>query len=239
MGKRIVSQARGHGSLTYRVRKKAYVYKISYPPINAEGKAKILKLIHSPGHSAPLIKLQTQSEKDKKIFYNAAFKGAFEGQEIEIGKREKKIKEGDIMKLQDIPQGTQVFNIEKRPGGGGKLIRSSGSSAVVNKKEKEKVEISMPSKKEIKLNGNCRATIGIIAGGGRTNKPILKAGRRFYMMKAKGRKWHFTSRVKVNAVDHPFGSGRGKRIKSKIAKRNAPPGAKVGHIRPRRTGKRK
>jgi len=66
----------------------------------------------------------------------------------------------------------------------------------------------------------------------------MKAGKMFYAMKAKGRKWHFTSRVKVNAVDHPFGGGRGKRIKSKIAKRNAPPGAKVGHIRPRRTGRK-
>ena len=59
------------------------------------------------------------------------------------------------------------------------------------------------------------------------------------MMKAIGRKWHRTSAVKMNAVDHPFGGGRGKRIKSKIAKRNAPAGAKVGHLRPRRTGRKK
>ena len=43
----------------------------------------------------------------------------------------------------------------------------------------------------------------------------------------------------MNAIDHPFGSGRGKNPKSKIAKRNAPAGAKVGHLRPRQTGKRK
>jgi ribosomal protein L2 len=43
----------------------------------------------------------------------------------------------------------------------------------------------------------------------------------------------------MNVIDHPFGSGRGKRIKSKIAKRGAPPGRKVGLIRPRRTGRRK
>jgi len=42
----------------------------------------------------------------------------------------------------------------------------------------------------------------------------------------------------MNVIDHPFGSGRGKRIKSKIAKRNAPPGRRVGLLRPRRTGKR-
>jgi len=43
----------------------------------------------------------------------------------------------------------------------------------------------------------------------------------------------------MNAIDHPFGSGRGKRIKSKVSKLNAPPGRKVGHLRPRRTGRRK
>ena len=85
----------------------------------------------------------------------------------------------------------------------------------------------------------CRATVGIIAGTGRTRKPFLKAGRKHHLMKSKGRKWHLTSKVKVNAIDHPFGGGRGKRIKSKIAKRNAPPGRRVGHLRPRRTGRKK
>ena len=236
MGKRIVSQARGHGSSVYRVRRKGYMIRIGYP--NADGNAKIIKLVHSPAHSAPLIKVQTG--KDRKIFYNLAFENAFEGQEIVLGKREgKKVVEGDIMKLKDIPQGTRIYNIETTFGDGGKLIRSGGSFATVNKREKEDVIIFMPSKKEKKLNGECRATIGTIAGSGRKNKPILKAGRRFHIMKAKGRKWHYTSAIKVNAVDHPFGSGRGKRIKSKIAKRNAPPGRRVGHLRPRRTGKKR
>ena len=59
------------------------------------------------------------------------------------------------------------------------------------------------------------------------------------MKKARNKLWPRTSAVKMNAVDHPFGSGRGKRIKSKIAKTNAPPGAKVGLIRPSRTGKKR
>ena len=93
-------------------------------------------------------------------------------------------------------------------------------------------------RRKIRLNKNCRAVIGVVAGDGRKLKPLIKAGKQFHRMKAIGRKWHRTSAVKVNAVDHPFGSGRGKRIKSKIAKRNAPPGLKVGHIRPRRTGRK-
>ena len=97
----------------------------------------------------------------------------------------------------------------------------------------------MPSKKEKKLHPNCRAVIGVIAGSGRLDKPIVKAGKQYYIKKAKSKLWPRTSAVKMNAIDHPFGSGRGKNPKPKIAKRNSPPGAKVGLIRPRRTGKRK
>ena len=63
--------------------------------------------------------------------------------------------------------------------------------------------------------------------------------KKFHIMKTKSKLWPRTSAVKMNAIDHPFGSGRGKRMKSKIAKRNAPPGKKVGLIRPRRTGRKK
>jgi len=51
--------------------------------------------------------------------------------------------------------------------------------------------------------------------------------------------WPRTSAIKFNAVDHPFGSGRGKRPKSKIAQRFSSPGQKVGLVRPRRTGRKK
>lgn len=236
MGKRIIQQARGRGGPRYRVRRKGFRYRIEYP--SGKGKGKVLKLINSGGHTAPLAKILL----DKKIFYNPAFKGMCEGQEIEIGGNE--VKEGNILALKNIPTGTEVYNIEVRPGDGGKLIRSSGNSAVITKKEKERVSVLLPSKKEILLNESCRASIGVIAGQGRLEKPIMKAGKRFYMKKVKGgRVWPRTSAVKMNVVDHPFGSGRGKRLshggKGKTPKRNAPPGAKVGSLRPRRTGKRK
>jgi len=99
-------------------------------------------------------------------------------------------------------------------------------------KDDKTVEIVIRRRK-LKINKDCRATIGVAAGEGRLIKPLVKAGKQHHRMKAQGRKWHRTSAVKVNAIDHPFGGGRGKRIKSKIAKRNAPPGRKVGHIRPK------
>jgi len=234
MGKRIIQQARGHGSLTYRVKSKAYKYEVKYPPLNVTGKAKVIELINSPAHSAPLIKIKPNNGK---VFYNLASNGIYEGQEIEIGNKE--IKNGNILMLKDIPSTTNIFNIEVNPGDGGKLVRTSGNTSIITKKDNGKVAVLMPSKKEIWFDEKCRATIGIIAGQGRLEKPIVKAGNMWYKKKAKNKLWPRTSAVKMNAVDHPFGSGRGKRIKSKIAKLNAPPGAKVGHLHPRRTGKSK
>jgi len=232
MGKRIISQARGHGSLTYQVRKKAYIYKIKYPSV--EGEAELLDIIHSAAHSAPLAKIKV----DKEIFYNPAFNNALVGQKLFVGGTE--VKDGNVLALKNIPAGTTIFNIEANPGDGGKMIRAGGINAFVAKKlDNNKIIILMPNKHEIIVSGDCRATIGIIANSGRKLKPFVKAGRMFYKMKARNKLWPRTSAVKMNAVDHPFGSGRGKRIKSKIAKRNAPPGARVGHIRPSRTGRKK
>ncbi|MBM3233149.1 50S ribosomal protein L2 [Candidatus Pacearchaeota archaeon] len=237
MGKRIIAQARGHGSLTYQVRKRAYIYRIKYPM--EEGQAEILDLIHSAAHSAPLMKLRV----NKEICYNPAFNGAVVGDTVMI-KSDAESKPGNVAMLKNIVPGTNIYNIENNPGDGGKMIRVAGSSAILLKKlDHNKVRIQMPNKKakinEIVVSGDCRATIGVIAGEGRTLKPFIKAGPKFYKMKARNKLWPRSSAVKMNAVDHPFGSGRGKRIKPKIAKRNAPPGTRVGHLRPRRTGRSK
>jgi len=247
MGKRITQQARGRGGPAFKVRKSAYRHKISYPPLSYSGSGKIIRLINSAGHSAPLAKVEIVVEKkgkkvkkEKIYFIVPAAEGVYEGQEIYIGKRPENAKAevGDILNLKDIVQGTKVFNIESVPGKGGKILRSSGSSCIVMTNEKDKVEILI-RRKRIKLNENGRAVVGVVSGDGRKMKPLVKAGKTHYIMKAKGRKWHRTSAIKVNAIDHPFGGGRGKRIKSKIAKRNSPPGLKVGHIRPKKTGRKK
>jgi large subunit ribosomal protein L2 len=232
MGKRIISQARGKGSLTYRVRKKAFKYKVGYPM--HEGDGVVLKIIHSAAHYAPLLKTKIADE----IFYNVAFNGVFEGQKIKIGGDV--IENGNVIPLRNIPLATKIFNVENNPGDGGKMIRSSGCNAVVYKKyDGGKIGVVMPNKKEVKLAGDCRATIGVIAGDGRKQKPMVKAGKKYYKMKARNKLWPRTSAVAMNAIDHTFGSGRGKNVGSKVAKRNSPPGRRVGHLSPRRTGRKK
>lgn len=237
MGKTIIQQARGHGSLTYRVRRKAFLHRINYPSMSAlnQSEAELVKLIHSGGHSAPVAKMKSGSI----IFFNIAGKGMYEGQKIGIGSDNGT---GSILKLKDLPTKTFIYNIESRPNDGGKYIRSAGSSGMITKKDKGIVYVMMPSKQEKVFNDECRATVGVIAGHGKQEKPITKAGRMFYHKKQKNKLWPRTSAVKVNAIDHPFGSGRGKNLThgrlGKIPRRNAPPGALVGSIRARRTGKR-
>jgi len=232
MGKRIITQRRGRGTHTYKVRRKAFRFKVQYPP-RLEGEGEIIKLFNSPAHTAPLAKVKYS----KGSFYIPATKGMFEGQKIKFGGKE--IKDGNIIELKNIPMKTSVYCIEARPGDGGRFIKSGGNSATVNRITEDAIFILFPSKKEKKLNSNCRAIIGVSAGSGRLDKPVIKAGKKHHIKRAKSKLWPRTSAVKMNAIDHPFGSGRAKNVKSKIAKRNAPPGRKVGLLRPRRTGKRK
>ena len=232
MGKRIIVQARGKGSSTYRVKRKAFRYQLKYPP-RLSGEGKVIKLFNSSAHSSPLAKISYK----KGFFYIPAFKGMIEGQKINFSG--KKINKGDIKPLSKIPLKTPIYNIESKPGDGGKFIKSAGNFASINRIVGENIFILMPSKKEKKFNKKCRAIIGTVAGAGKLDKPFTKAGKKYHLKKSKSKLWPRTSAVKMNAIDHPFGSGRAKNVKSKIAKRNAPPGRKVGLIRPRRTGKRK
>ncbi len=232
MGKRIITQRRGRGTHTYKVRRKAFRFKVQYPQ-KLEGDGEVLKLFNSPAHTAPLAKIKYSTG----TFYVPATKGMFEGQKIKLSGKE--IEPGNIIELKNIPMKTQIYCIESRPGDGGKFIKSGGNSAVINRITEDSISILFPSRKEKKLNLNCRAIIGVIAGSGRLDKPVIKAGKKHHIKRAKSKLWPRTSAVKMNAIDHPFGSGRAKNPKSKIAKRNAPPGRKVGLLRPKRTGKRK
>ena len=232
MGKRIITQRRGRGTSTYKAPSHRYKYTITYPKTDVKS-GKIIDLINDTARSAPLaiIKLDDNS----KITIPAPLK-VKQGDQINFTE----VNPGNILKLKDIPEGTQIYNIEKLPKSYGTFCRAAGTSAKILTKTKEYVEVKLPSKKQKKFHPECRATIGEIAGTGRLEKPILKAGKKHHMMKAKGKLYPKTSGVAMNAVDHPFGSGRGRHVgKPKTAPKNAPPGRNVGLIRARRTGKKR
>ncbi|HLC57092.1 MAG TPA: 50S ribosomal protein L2 [Candidatus Nanoarchaeia archaeon] len=237
MGKNLVQQRRGKGTPRYLAPSHRYHYKLTYPQSQSPQKGIIKDLIHHQAHSAPLAIVEYDNKESivipapqnirvgDEVFYNLAGKTA----------------PGSIMPLSEIPEGTSIYNIEKSPNmNKSTFCRSAGSIARLISRSKDFVMVQLPSKKEKKFNPACRATIGEIAGSGKKEKPILKAGKRHHMMKAKNKLYPITSGVAMNAVDHPFGSGRGRhKGKPTIAPRFAPPGRKVGMLRARRTGKRR
>ena len=229
MGKKIRKQRRGKGSTTFRAPSHRYRADISYKDLPS-GKAKIIDLIHDPGRTAPLAKLMIED----RISYYLPPEGIKVGDIIEIGGGPKI---GNVLPLAGIPEGTQIFNIENRPGDGGKLVRSSGASARVVAHEKDKVAVLLPSRRIKKFDSRCKATIGRVAGGGRV-VGFGKAGAKYYAMKARGRYWPVTKGVSMNPVDHPFG-GSTKPGKPKTVSKHRPPGRRVGSIASKRTGRRK
>jgi large subunit ribosomal protein L2 len=132
-----------------------------------------------------------------------------------------------------------VSNIELRPGDGGKIARSSGSFGTVIAHTKTHTSVRVPSKRTVTIHNDARATIGIISGAGRREKPFLTAGEKVHAKKAKGHVYPVAHGVKMPAAMHPHGGGRHRRPgKSTTVSRHAPPGAKVGLIAARNSGKR-
>jgi len=234
MGKNLIQQARGRGGPRYRAPSFKYKAKITYPK---DGKAgEVVDLIKCRGHSSPLAKIKYDNGEE---VFMVAPEGIRVGESVYNG-TDMDPKKGNIMQLKDVPTGTKIFNIELKPGEGGKLVRSGGCFARVVEKKEDKIVVLLPSKKRKEFHPNCRATIGVIAGSGRKEKPFLKAGTKHHYMKARNKLFPSVSGQAMNAVDHPFRKSRSsKKGRPTIARKNAPPGAKVGKIRPRRTGKKR
>lgn len=239
MGKKIRVQRRGKGSPTFKSRKNA-VADSSYLPLDESQKKGILKgniveLHPCPGRTSALAEILFENKRN--AFVTAA-EGLFVGQRVEFGKKAS-LSVGNVLFLSDISEGCPVFAVENVPGDGGTLVRASGLYALVMAKEKQGVFVKLPSGKIVCLNSNCRATVGNASGGGRTEKPFVKAGAMHYAMFARGKKYPVTRGVAMNAHTHPFGGSGHHAGKSKSVSRNAPPGRKVGAIASKRTGRRK
>ncbi|WP_202319345.1 50S ribosomal protein L2 [Archaeoglobus neptunius] len=237
MGKRIISQNRGKGTPTYRAPSHKYRAEVKHLRFKDDTVvAKVVDIQHDPARNGPVALVQLP---DGRREYILAVEGIGTGDLIYAGDSVQ-ISSGNITYLKNIPEGTPVCNIEAQPGDGGKFIRSSGTFGFIVSREEDKVLVQMPSGKLKWFHPNCRAMIGVVAGGGRTDKPFVKAGKKYYKMRSKAAKWPRVRGVAMNAVDHPFGGGKHQHVgKPKTVSRNAPPGRKVGSIAARRTGVRR
>jgi large subunit ribosomal protein L2 len=235
MGKNLIQQRRGR----FRGRYKAPTHKnrgdVKYST-EKELKGTVVRILHDPGRSTPVVELQF-ADKSKKL--TLATEGTSIGQEITYSQSRTDCELGNIIPIGVVPEGYPIYNIEVTPGDGGKLVRAGGSGASIVSHEADRTVVRLPSGQFKTLNSTCRATVGIAAGGGRKEKPFMKAGKKFYTRRKKGKKYPIVRGVAMNPVDHPHGGGSHQHIgKPSSVPRGAPPGRKVGHIAPRRTGRR-
>src|SRR5512132_4059535 len=112
---------------------------------------------------------------------------------------------GNCLPLKNIPLGTQLHNVELKPGKGGQIARSAGSAVQLVAKEGEYASVKMPSGEIRKINVECLATIGQVGNIDHENVSIGIAGRSRWL----GKRPHVRG-VAMNPVDHPLGGGEGK-----------------------------
>ena len=115
------------------------------------------------------------------------------------------IKEGNCLPLKNIPVGTSIHNIELKPGAGGQLVRSAGTSAQLISKEETYAQIKLISGEIRNINKNSFATVGVLSNPDQKNIKLGKAGRNRY----KGVRPKLRG-VVMNPVDHPHGGGEGR-----------------------------
>lgn len=245
MGRVIRGQRKGAGSIfkSHTSKRKGKVQFRHYDFAERHGyiKGVVREIIHDPGRGAPLAKVEFKNaykyKKDKELMI--ACEGMYTGQFVYAGKKAQ-LAVGNILPLGQLPEGTIVCNVEEKIGDRGKMARCSGDYAVVvaHDEEKNKTKIRLPSGAKKSVPSSARAMVGIVAGGGRTDKPILKAGRAFHKYRVKRNEWPKVRGVAMNPVEHPHGGGNHQHIgHPSTVRRDAPAGKKVGLIAARRTGR--
>ena len=163
--------------------------------------ATVSTIEYDPNRSAR-IALVTYADGEKRYILQP--KGVKVGDTIVAGDRVD-ILPGNALPLKNIPLGTQVHNVELRPGKGGQIARSAGSSVQVVAKEGAYASMRMPSGEIRRINIECFATVGQVGNLDHENVTIGKAGRNRW----KGKRPHVRGSA-MNPVDHPLGGGEGK-----------------------------
>jgi len=241
MGKRIRVQRRGRGGQNWRASTHKRVAPAKYPAIapkesfEASLIGTVEALLHDPGRGAPLSLVKFENGLS---CYTITPEGLSLGQQIRYGgKAPAEI--GNILPLGKVPEGTIVCGLELRPGDGGKMAKSSGAYATVVGHTPQGTMIRLPSGRTRYVNDYCLTTVGVVSAAGRIEKPFLKAGEKFHLMKAKGHKYPRTSGRKMVPAVHPYGSSKRSARRCTTTSHGAPPGQKVGLIAARGPGQKK
>lgn len=163
--------------------------------------AKVATIEYDPNRSANIALLHYLDGEKRYIL---APVGLVVGNQIVSGEKVE-LETGNSMPLKNIHLGTEIHNIELRPGEGGKIVKSAGSVARVLAKEDMYVQIVLPSGEVRKIFHECRATVGRVGNTDHMSIKLGKAGRKRWM----GRRPHVRGTA-MNPVAHPLGGGEGR-----------------------------
>ena len=201
MGHRLISQNRGRGTPTYRAPSHRYRADIVHIKVDEKQTIKgiVLDIVRDPARSAPVALVALDNDEERYILVP---EGMYIGQEIACG-ISAPIEPGNTLPLAEIPEGVPICNVESQPGHGGQFARSSGVCAILVAHDARATVVQLPSGEMKWLSPKCMATIGVVSGGGRLDKPLVKAGKSFYKFQSKAKKWPIVRGVAMNAVDHP------------------------------------
>jgi large subunit ribosomal protein L2 len=163
--------------------------------------ARVATIEYDPNRSA-LIALLHYADGDKR--YILAPVGLQVGDRV-VAAEKVDVRPGNASPLSSMPLGTQVHNIELKPGKGGQMVRSAGASAQIMAKEGKYVTVRLPSGEMRMVLATCMATIGQVGNLDHGNISLGKAGRsRWLGVRPQ------TRGTAMNPVDHPHGGGEGR-----------------------------
>lgn len=164
--------------------------------------AKVAGVEYDPNRSANIALLH-YADGEKR--YIIAPEGLKVGQAVVASAKAADFDVGNSLLLKDMPVGANIYNVELKPGAGGKIARSAGTAAQLVAKEGAYALVKLPSGEVRKILSHCRATLGVVGNKEHENLTIGKAGRIRWM----GRRGHVRGTV-MNPVDHPHGGGHGR-----------------------------
>jgi ribosomal protein L2 len=151
-------------------------------------KGVIEEIAHDSGRGAPLMKVAFRNpyfnQRDEETI--VAPEGVYSGQFVYFGKKAQ-LTVGNVKPVGQMPEGTIVCNMERYPADRGKIAKCSGEYVTIigHNEDAHTTKVRMPSGSKKTISSDCRAMVGIIAGGGRIEKPVMKAGNSHHKYKAK------------------------------------------------------
>jgi large subunit ribosomal protein L2 len=163
--------------------------------------AKVVHLEYDPNRSSFIALIEYKD--GEKAYILAAQK--MKSGDIVMSGPQAEIAPGNALPLKNIPVGTVVHNVELKPGAGGKMARSAGSSVQVAGKDAAYVQLKMPSGELRLVHESCLATVGAVSNPDHMNRQLGKAGRNRWLGKRP-----VVRGVAMNPIDHPHGGGEGK-----------------------------